>query len=146
MRKFFVIDKYKDQGVEIPKRQTKDSAGYDLASLEEVSIKPKEIVLVKTGLKVSIPKDEVLLVFPRSSLGIKKRLTLANNVGVIDADYFNNNDNEGHIMVPILNFGEEIVTLTKGERIAQGIFVKFYKTDDDKVTKTNRLGGFGSSD
>ena len=146
MRKFYVIEKYKHLNIELPKRQTKHSAGYDLATCEEVTIKPGEIVLINTGLKVQIPKDEVLLVFPRSSLGIKRSLTLANNVGVIDADYFDNPNNEVHIMMPLLNFGKEVVTLEKGERVAQGIFIKYFKTDDDIEEENERFGGFGSSD
>lgn len=146
MRKFYVIEKFKHLNVSLPLRQTKDSAGYDLATIEEVTINPGEIVLIKTGLKVQIPSEEVLLVFPRSSLGIKKGLTMANNVGVIDADYFNNDDNEGHIMIPLRNFSNEGVTLEKGERVAQGIFVKYLKTSDDKSDLTLRSGGFGSSD
>lgn len=146
MRKFYVIEKFKHLNVDLPKRQTKDSAGYDLATCQEVTIMPEEIVLIKTGLKVQIPENEVLLVFPRSSLGIKKGLTMANNVGVIDADYFNNDDNEGHIMIPLRNFGTKPVTLEKDERVAQGIFVNYLKTSDDKNSNNERSGGFGSSD
>lgn len=146
MRKFYVIEKFKHLGVTLPVRQTNKSAGYDLAICEEATIKPGEIVLVKTGLKVQMPSDEVLLVFPRSSLGIKRGLTMANNVGVIDADYYNNPNNEGHIMVPLLNFGKESVTLEKDERVAQGIFIKYFKTDDDLNIEVERSGGFGSSD
>lgn len=145
MRKFYVIEKFKEFKPVLPKRQTKYSAGYDLATIEEVTIKPGEIVLIKTGLKVEIPKDEVMLIFPRSSLGIKRGLTMANNVGVIDADYYNNDNNEGHIKIPILNFGKEDVTLTKDERVAQGIFIKYYQTKDDEIAETERIGGFGSS-
>lgn len=146
MRKFYVIEKFKHLGVSLPQRQTNKSAGYDLAICEEAVINPGEIVLVKTGLKVQMASDEVLLVFPRSSLGIKRGLTMANNVGVIDADYYNNPNNEGHIMVPLLNFGKESVTLEKGERVAQGIFIKYFKTDDDQSVDVERSGGFGSSD
>jgi len=146
MRRFHIIEKYKDSGVTKPKRATNGSAGYDLASIEDVTINPKEIKMIPTGLKVSIPTNEVLLVFPRSSLALKKSLTMANNVGVIDADYFNNPNNEGHIMVPLINLGDEVVTVLKGERIAQGIFIEFLKTVDDKAPTIQRIGGFGSSD
>lgn len=146
MRKFYVIEKFKDLNISLPQRQTADSAGYDLATCEEVTIKPGEIVLIKTGLKVQIPKDEVLLVFPRSSLAIKRGLTMANNVGVIDADYFDNSNNEGHIMIPLRNFKNETVTLEKDERVAQGIFIKYFKTTDDTNLENERSGGFGSSD
>lgn len=146
MRKFYIIDKFKHLDIEIPRRQTKESAGYDLATCKDVTIKPGEIVLIETGLKVQIPSEEVLLVFPRSSLGIKKGLTMANNVGVIDADYFDNPNNEGHIMIPILNFSKKDVTLEKGERVAQGIFVNYFKTINDDSVDNERSGGFGSSD
>lgn len=146
MRKFYVIEKFKDLNISLPQRQTADSAGYDLATCEEVIIKPGEIVLIKTGLKVQIPKDEVLLVFPRSSLAIKRGLTMANNVGVIDADYFDNPNNEGHIMIPLRNFKNKTVTLEKDERVAQGIFIKYFKTTDDTNLENERSGGFGSSD
>ena len=146
MRKFYIIEKFKDLDIDIPRRQTKESAGYDLATCEDVTIKPGEIILIKTGLKVQIPSEEVMLVFPRSSLGIKRGLTMANNVGVIDADYFDNPNNEGHIMIPILNFSKKDVTLEKGERVAQGIFVKYFKTINDDSVDNERSGGFGSSD
>lgn len=99
--------------IKIPERATKTSAGYDLASAEDVLIKPKEIVLIKTGLKVSIPKDEVLLVFPRSSLAMKRGLMMSNGVGVVDADYYNNPNNEGHLMIPLYNFTDKEVLVKK---------------------------------
>lgn len=144
MRKFEVITTYQNEGINIPKRATKFSAGYDIESAEDLVIKPGEIIKVKTGLKVEIPSDEVLLIYPRSSLGIKKGLITSNAVGVVDSDYYNNPDNEGHLMIPLLNFSKVDVQIIKGERIAQGIFQKFYLTDDDSVEAT-RTGGFGSS-
>jgi dUTP pyrophosphatase len=144
MRKFEVITAYKNQGINLPKRATKYSAGYDIESAETITINPGEIKKVPTGLKVAMEYDEALFVYPRSSLGIKKQLITSNAVGVVDADYYNNEDNEGHLMVPILNFGKEPVTIQKGERIAQGIFQKFFTTDDDQANG-DRKGGFGSS-
>ena len=144
MRKFEVITAYKNQGINLPKRATKHSAGYDIESAETITINPGEIKKVPTGLKVAMEYDEALFVYPRSSLGIKKQLITSNAVGVVDADYYNNEDNEGHLMVPILNFGKEAVTIQKGERIAQGIFQKFFTTDDDQANG-DRKGGFGSS-
>jgi dUTP pyrophosphatase len=144
MRKFEVITAYKNQGINLPKRATKHSAGYDIESAETITINPGEIKKVPTGLKVAMEYDEALFVYPRSSLGIKKQLITSNAVGVVDADYYNNEDNEGHLMVPILNFGKEPVTIQKGERIAQGIFQKFFTTDDDQANG-DRKGGFGSS-
>ncbi len=89
-------------------------------------------------------KDEVLLVFPRSSLGKKKGLILTNSVAVIDADYYSNPNNDGHIMINLFNFSNTDQTIEKGERFAQGIFIKYLTTDDDQTTKT-REGGFGST-
>lgn len=144
MRKFEVIQSYLDKDIKIPERATKYSAGYDLASAEDITINPGEIKLVPTGLKADMPEDEALFVYPRSSLGIKRRLTMSNNVGVVDKDYYNNAENEGHIMIPIYNFGTEVQMIKKGERIAQGIFQKYGITDNDSA-KNLRKGGFGSS-
>lgn len=146
MRKFHIIEKYRDESPVLPRRQTLKSGGYDLSSLYEVTIKPKEIVMIETGLKVEIPSDEVMLVFPRSSLGIKKGLMMANNVGVVDSDYYNTPSNEGHLMIPLYNFRDEAVTVQKGERIAQGIFIKYETTVDDHPINELRNGGFGSTD
>lgn len=145
MRKFHIIEKYKSLKPIIPTRATSYSAGYDFASLEEVTINPKEIVFIKTGIKVEMNEDDTLLIFARSSLGIKKGLMLSNSVGVIDQDYFNNDNNEGHIMFPLYNFKDTPVTILKDEKVCQGIFTKYYKTDDDEPLSNNRVGGFGSS-
>ncbi|VEU83211.1 deoxyuridine 5'triphosphate nucleotidohydrolase dUTPase [Acholeplasma hippikon] len=145
MRKFEVVKAYLDKGINLPKRATKHSAGYDIECAERVEIKPGEIVKIPTGLKVSMPHDEALFVYPRSSLGIKKGLVTSNAVGVVDSDYYNNQDNEGHLMIPLLNFSKDVVVIEKGERVAQGIFHKFYLTDDDLASDNQRTGGFGSS-
>lgn len=145
MRKFQIVKAFQNQNIKLPVRATKNSAGYDLAVSSDLVIKPGEIVLAPTGLKVEMNDDEVLLVFPRSSLAIKKSLTMSNGVGVVDSDYYNSEINEGHLMIPLLNFGKENVTLIKGERIAQGIFIKYLTTDDDEAIDILRYGGFGSS-
>jgi dUTP pyrophosphatase len=73
-------------------------------------------------------------------------LELVNNVGIVDSDYYNNPDNEGHIMLAIRNTDKYPLTLTRGERVAQGIFYKFLVTDDDNsIAKADRAGGFGST-
>ncbi len=146
MRKFEKITHYQQTPFELPKRATSHSAGYDLASIETIEIKPGEIQKVPTGLKVSMEDGEVLLVFPRSSLGLKKQLMMANNVGVIDQDYYNNPSNEGHILIPIYNFGNQTQIIEKHERVAQGIFVQYLKTEDDVATEEKRISGFGSTD
>ncbi len=132
------------KGGVIPTRATSKSAGYDFATVETVTINPGEVVLVKTGIKAYMPDNEVLQLFVRSSLGFKRHLRLANSVGIIDADYYNNPDNEGHIMIPLHNFGSTTQTIEANERIAQGIFSRYYTTDDDQ-TQTARSGGFGST-
>ena len=144
MRKFEAVTKYKDKAI-IPVRATNYSAGYDFSIVEDYTIKPNEIVLVKTGVKVSMPKGETLLVFPRSSLGIKKGLMMSNGVGVIDSDYYNNSNNEGHIMIPLLNFSDKDVCLKKGERVAQGIFIEYKKASNEDILEVERSGGFGST-
>ncbi len=146
MRKFEVIKAYQNEEILVPQRATKHSAGYDFASIENVEIKPGEIKMIPTGLKALIPDNEALYIFPRSSLGIKKGLMMSNGVGVVDADYYNNADNEGHIMIPLYNFSTKVVTVLKGERVAQGIFMNYQKTIDDDPDHSARLGGFGSSD
>jgi dUTP pyrophosphatase len=145
MRKFEIVSFYLNQDIKLPRRATRASAGYDLACAEDLVIPAGEIRLVPTGLKVIMPPSEALFVFPRSSLGIKKGLIMSNGVGIVDADYHGNPDNEGHIMVPLYNLTKEAVTLTKGERIAQGVFMRYEKTSDDETDDITRLGGFGSS-
>ena len=145
MRKFEKVSYLIQENITLPQRQTLQSAGYDLSAYEEVTIQPGEIQLIPTGLKVQLGESEVLLVYPRSSLGIKKGLMLSNGVGVIDADYYNNTQNEGHIMVPLYNFKQSPVTISKFERIAQGVFQTFLKTEDDLPVSSERKGGFGSS-
>ena len=146
MRKFEKISEYKNIEFDLPKRATSHSAGYDLASVEQIIIHPGSIEKVPTGLKVSMEDGEAMFVYPRSSLGLKKQLMMANNVGVIDQDYYNSPINEGHIMIPIYNFGKTTQVIEKGERIAQGIFMKYLKTDDDISSDEMRVSGFGSTD
>lgn len=144
MRKFYVAKGFEKDEPCLPQRKTKLSAGYDIAVVEKTVIEPKEIKLVHTGIKVQMNEDEVFLIFPRSSLAKKKGLTLANNVGVIDSDYFENEENDGEIGLLLQNFSEEVVEIKKGERVAQGIFVKYLKTEDVFIEE-KRTGGYGST-
>lgn|SRR5690554_233654 len=144
MRKFEVVTKYKNENISLPQRATKHSAGYDLATAIDAEIKPGEIRLIPTGLRAKIPTSEVLLVFPRSSLAFKKGLMMSNGVGVVDADYYNA-ENEGHISIPLYNFTDKVVEIKKGERLAQAIFTNYYKTTNEEENDAVRLGGFGSS-
>lgn len=144
MRKFEIAKGFENSAVVLPERATKKSAGYDLRSLDEYDLKPGERHVFRTGLKACMEDDEVLYIFVRSSMAIKKGIRLSNSVGVIDADYYNNPDNDGHIMVSLYNFSSESVHISAGDRIAQAIFMKYLVTDDDSSDK-ERKGGFGST-
>ncbi|MDD7158595.1 MAG: deoxyuridine 5'-triphosphate nucleotidohydrolase [Firmicutes bacterium] len=131
--------------VKLPRRATKNSAGYDFFSPFDFSLTAGESVKVPTGIRVLLDDDKVLLIAPRSGLGFKFRLQLDNTLGVVDADY-SGSDNEGHIFIKITNDSKENKTLSvkKGEAFAQGIIVQFFKTIDDDAT-AERNGGFGST-
>ncbi|MFP7699588.1 MAG: dUTP diphosphatase [Candidatus Phytoplasma pyri] len=147
-RYFEIISNYINNNIKIPQRQTKFSAGYDLESAENVVFKPKEIKLVPTGIKVYCEPEEFLMICIRSSIPIKKKLILSNGVGIIDHDYYNNHENEGHIFISLYNFTNEVIKINKGERIAQGIFQKYYLVEekiDNNITNNKRKSGFGST-
>lgn len=131
---------------EIPKRQTIGSAGYDIATLKDYIIKPNEIVKIPTGIKASMNMNEVLLLVVRSSMGFKYNMRLCNQVGVIDSDYYNNIENEGHIWVAIQNEGNKDVVLSKFQRFAQGIFINYLPVDDEEKIEKIRTGSTGSTD
>lgn len=143
-RGFEIVSKFEESSINLPKRKTTGSAGYDFEAAVDIKIDSKKIAFVTTGIKAYMPKDEVLQMYPRSSLCFKKKLMLANSVGIIDSDYYNNSDNEGEIMLILYNFGDQVVEIKKGERIAQGIFTK-YLTADGLETTDKRIGGFGST-
>ncbi|MCL2522391.1 MAG: deoxyuridine 5'-triphosphate nucleotidohydrolase [Erysipelotrichales bacterium] len=145
MRKFEVCRGFESIGVILPERKTEKSAGYDIRIVEDISIEPGETITAKTGIKALMQEDEVLFLYLRSSIGLKFNLFIPNSVGVIDADYYGNADNDGHIMVTLHNFGKQVVTFQKHERVAQGIFTKFLKVSDEKPVLDKRLGGYGST-
>lgn len=136
MRKFRRF--YQCVETELPRRATKHSAGYDFCAAMPVEIKPGEKRVIPTNTAVEMDEDDVLLLFPRSSYGIKFGLEFANSVGVIDADY------RDEILVCYRNTGDEPFFIKRGDRIAQGVFVKFFKTDDDSASG-ERHGGVGST-
>jgi dUTP pyrophosphatase len=123
---------------ELPIRATKHSAGYDFYTAVPVEIKPGEKRVIPTNIAVEMEEDDVLLIFPRSSYAIKFGLELVNSVGVIDADY------KDQIFICYCNTGDEPFFIKRGDRIAQGVFVKFFKTDDDSASGERR-GGVGST-
>lgn len=144
IRGFEVVTAYENKGVQLPKRKTTESAGYDIECAEDVTIAPGEMKLVPTGLKAFMNYDEYLAIHIRSGMAVKRRLMLVNSTGIIDSDYYNNEDNEGHILIALVNMGTEPVSLEKGERVAQGIFSKYLITNDDNATGI-RTGGIGST-
>ena len=134
--------KYED--LVLPRRSTKNSAGYDFISVIDINLKPGERKIIPTGIKVIMNENEFLALYIRSSLGFKYNIRMCNQVGIIDADYYGNSDNEGHIYVCLENEGKEEINIKKGDRFVQGIFTPFLITDDDTATETG-LGGIGST-
>lgn len=128
----------------MPKRGTKRSAGYDLYATCDVLIKAHSMAKVVTDVCAYMNDDEYLAIFIRSSLAIKYGLSLANSVGIIDSDYYHNPDNNGNIIVAIMNNTDVDYTIKKGDRIAQGIFMKYLLADNDSA-ENDRLGGIGST-
>ena len=148
-RGFEVVKGYEDKGINLPVRKTKYAAAYDVEAAEDIVI-PKyypgiKPTLIPTGLKAYMQSDEVLLIVPRSSGPKKQGISFPHNVGVIDSDYYNNSDNEGHIFVQCINLKDEDVVIKKGEAVAQAIFQKYLTVDDDNA-EGMRTGGFGSTD
>ena len=115
-----------------PKRNTKYSAGYDFYAIEDYIIKPNESLIIPTGIKVSMNKDELLMIVVRSSTGFKYNVRMCNQVGIIESDYYNNITNEGHMFIKLHNHGEKDYILKKDEKFAQGIFMKFLITDEEE--------------
>lgn len=143
-RGFELITKYSKDEELLPRRSTSQSAGYDFMSAMNTKIEPNEIKLIPLGVKAYMQQGEVLCLFDRSSNPQKKGLVLINSVGVIDKDYYNNPDNEGHIYAQMKNITNETVFIQKGDRIVQGIFLPFLIADNDSASAT-RVGGFGST-
>lgn len=144
-RKFEVVSKFKNDNPNIPTRKTKESAGYDLEALGSYKIGPGAVVVISTGLKACMNPGEVLKLYIRSSIAIKRKLLLVNSVGIIDADYFDNKDNEGHIMIALYNPTSESVEVKNRERVAQAIFEKYLTVDEEEEVKAERKGGIGST-
>ena len=146
LRGFEKIAKYAAVDFKMPERKTQKSAGYDFCLPEDVVLEPGKLQLVPTGVKAYMQDNEYLGMHIRSSMAVKRHLMLVNNVGIIDADYYNNADNEGHIMLALLNTGDEALALPKGECVAQGIFYNYLVADGDADSeKAVRGGGFGST-
>lgn len=130
------------ESIKIPKRDSDATAGYDICLLNDITIKKGEIIKLPTGLKCFFEKDEVLFLIVRSSMGFKYNIRLCNQVGVIDSDYYNNQDNEGHIWIKIQNEGNKDVNFKKGDAIVQGIFLKYLTTKNDETLKQERRSDY----
>lgn len=137
-RKDIKDDKELYESYKLPNRESTAAAGYDLFLVEDLTIAPNEIAKIPTGVKMRCENDEVLLIIVKSSTGFKYNIRLVNQVGVIDADYYNNKDNEGHIFVKIQNEGDKTITFKAGEAVAQGVFIKYLLTKSDKGSDTER--------
>ena len=129
----------------LPTRADRGSAGYDFYLPVDINILPGETILIPTNVKAYMQHDEVLLLYVRSSIGIKRHCVLANGTGVIDSTYYNNPDNNGNITIALTNVGKQVQTFNKGDRIMQGVFVKYLTTIDDQPLTRTRKGGIGSS-
>jgi len=129
----------------LPKRSTKYSAGYDFATLTDFTLNTNEIKLIPTGIKANMNDNEVLMIYIRSSLGFKFNIRMCNGTGIIDKDYYNNQDNEGHIFIKIQNEGDMPKQFKKGENIVQGIFLNYLTVDDEEEITKERIGGVGST-
>lgn len=116
----------------MPSRETMYAAGYDFYALESFIIKPGEIKKVPTGIKVIMENDEVLCIHVRGKQGFKYNVRLINQTGIVDKDYYNNPGNEGHIWIGLQNEGKEDYVVNSGDGIAQGVFMKYLLTDNDK--------------
>ena len=130
----------------IPRRGTSGSAGYDFEAIEDFTLHPGEIKKIPTGIKADMNDGEVLFLIVRSSQGFKYNVRLCNQVGVIDKDYYNNIDNEGHMFIKLQNQGDKDYEVKKGDKIIQGIFIPFLTIDNEEEINTVRTSGIGSTD
>lgn len=146
MVKFEKVNKITED-IKLPERSTLNSAGYDFFAIEDVTLPAKKLTRVMTGVKCELMPNQVLILANRSSNPSKKGLILANGIGVIDADYYGNPDNDGEIGFEFYNILDEDVVIKKGEKLGQGIIIKFDKTEDDYISNPykTRVGGFGST-
>lgn len=153
MRKFEEVkkelQKFPDVETSLPERSDAKSAGYDFKSKENYVLQPGETHFFWTDIKSRFYFDNTLQIYPRSGISTRKKVKLANSVGVIDPSYCDNPENDGNIGIPLVNEGNEPFEVKIGDRIAQGVFVRYLITDDDKYVGNfegpARTGGFGST-
>lgn len=137
VRGFEIAKGFEDKNINLPERKTKYSAAYDLEAAEDTVIPAFKMgmkpTLIKTGLKAYMMPDEVLIIVPRSSGPKKQGILFPHSMGVIDKDYYGNEDNDGHIFVQCINIKDEDVIIKKGEAVAQAIFQKYLMIDGDNA-------------
>jgi len=144
-KKYFGNNKELYDSYNIPVRKTKHSAGYDFELIESYMLKPGMSIKVPLGIKADMNDGEFLMLVVRSSVGIKHNIRMQNQVGIIDKDYYENEENEGHMFVKLQNQGDEEVILKKGDGIVQGLFMRYYTTDEEVQVTKIRNGGSGST-
>lgn len=131
------------ENLELPKRATKGSAGYDFYSPIDFKLKPGQTIKIPTGIRCKMSQRYSLFILPRSGLGFKYKIFLCNTLGLIDSDYYES-DNEGHIMIKLMNCGDTDLRIKEGDKICQGVFLLYGITMDDDCDGV-RNGGFGST-
>ena len=134
-----------NENIPLPVYETGGAVGFDIIAADSVTVQPKEIAMVPSGLVVEVPAGYMLVIASRSSTPGKKGLTPPHGLGIIDQDYCGPED---EIKVLIYNFRDVAVTVEKGEKIAQGVFVRVDRFEWDEVEnleKSESRGGFGST-
>lgn len=129
--------------IRLPERKTIYSAGHDFHMPFNISVLPNDTLKIPTGIRCKIDENYVMLIYPRSSLGIKHGMFLPNTTPVIDSDYYEA-DNEGHIFIAIKNNSHQVLKLKSGDAFVQAVFIPYGIADNDEVT-TKRTGGIGST-
>ena len=134
-----------DKNLPLPRYETDGSAGFDLLCRESVTIAPQTVTLIPANVIVETPPGYMLMVTLRSSTPRKQGLLIPHGVGIIDQDYRGEGD---EIQIQIYNFTDQPVTVERGDRIAQGIFVRVDTAEWSEVSEmsSETRGGFGSTD
>ncbi|KKP36989.1 dUTPase [Candidatus Peregrinibacteria bacterium RIFOXYC2_FULL_33_13] len=134
-----------DNGLELPVYETRGAVGFDILAREDTLIKSKSIALIPSNLIIEVPASYMLIVASRSSTPLKKKLSPPHGFGIIDHDYCGSND---EIKIQVYNFSDDDVEVKRGEKIAQGVFVRIDKFEWEEVSevKKDSRGGFGSTD
>lgn len=149
MRKFEVVRKdaikYDVKDVTLPIRATRNSAGYDFYSPIEFTIEANDTFMLWTNIKAKMNTHEFLMLCSTSGMG-KRGIKMANSIGIIDADYYSNDSNDGNLGFRLHNTGNQPYTFKAGEKVGQGIFMNFLTCTEDNVKNVKRSGGFGSTD